>query len=174
MSRGIESITIKGFRSFREVRDFKLRDLNVIIGANGSGKSNFIQIFHMLSAMVNQGFAEYVRLRGGADNFLFNGPKETQKIEMTFDFLSFRGGQNSYSVKFIPTDDSEFLLSEFKRYGSSRWWNYGPSSAESRLPEQRYEMSEAFPEYHGVGYYVYDAIANWMVYHFHDTSSQLP
>ena len=91
MSRGIESITIKGFRSFREVRDFKLRDLNVIIGANGSGKSNFIQIFHMLSAMVNQGFAEYVRLRGGADNFLFNGPKETQKIEMALDFLSGRG-----------------------------------------------------------------------------------
>ena len=174
MSRGIESITIKGFRSFREVRDFKLRDLNVIIGANGSGKSNFIQIFHMLSAMVNQGFAEYVRLRGGADNFLFNGPKETQKIEMTFDFLSSRGGHNSYSVEFIPTDDSTFLISEFKRYGSSCWWNYGPSSAESRLPEQRYEMSEAFPEYHGVGYYVYDAIANWMVYHFHDTSSSAP
>ena len=66
------------------------------------------------------------------------------------------------------------LLSEFKRYGSSRWWNYGPSSAESRLPEQRYEISEAFPEYHGVGYYVYDAISNWMVYHFHDTSSSAP
>ena len=77
MNRGIRNITIKGFKSFREVVDFKLNDLNIIIGANGAGKSNFIQIFHMLSAMINNRFSDYIRSNGGADSFLFNGPKET-------------------------------------------------------------------------------------------------
>ena len=34
----ISKLTIKGFKSIRELVDFELRDLNVIVGANGAGK----------------------------------------------------------------------------------------------------------------------------------------
>lgn len=154
MNRGIRNITIKGFKSFREVVDFKLNDLNIIIGANGAGKSNFIQIFHMLSAMINNRFSDYIRSNGGADSFLFNGPKETSKMEIAFDFISSGKGINSYDA------DS--------------WRDYGDTSLESRMPEQKEELNESFPEYRGAGYYVYDSISNWMVYHFHDTSPTAP
>ena len=40
--------------------------------------------------------------------------------------------------------------------------------------EQKEELNESFPEYRGAGYYVYDSISNWMVYHFHDTSPTAP
>jgi len=35
----ISHISISGFKSIRELQDFELRDLNIIIGANGVGKA---------------------------------------------------------------------------------------------------------------------------------------
>ena len=43
----IESIAIKGFKSIRNVK-VPLRNINVLIGANGSGKSNFLEVFSFL------------------------------------------------------------------------------------------------------------------------------
>jgi predicted ATPase len=37
----LKRIQLKGFRSIKEM-DLELRSLNVLIGANGSGKSNLI------------------------------------------------------------------------------------------------------------------------------------
>jgi predicted ATPase len=50
MKRAIKKISINGFKSIRELHEFELRDLNIIIGANGSGKSNFVQLFQLLMA----------------------------------------------------------------------------------------------------------------------------
>ena len=42
MSAGrIESVRIRGFRSLADVELSNLQNANVLIGANGSGKSNF-------------------------------------------------------------------------------------------------------------------------------------
>ena len=38
----IRTITIRGFRSIAELKELELKPLNVLIGANGSGKSNFL------------------------------------------------------------------------------------------------------------------------------------
>ncbi|MBI3759176.1 MAG: chromosome segregation protein SMC, partial [Deltaproteobacteria bacterium] len=40
MNATISKLTIEGFKSIRKLEDFKLRTLNVLIGANGAGKSN--------------------------------------------------------------------------------------------------------------------------------------
>jgi AAA15 family ATPase/GTPase len=37
----LDSITIKGFKSIAAIEDLRLRPINILIGANGSGKSNF-------------------------------------------------------------------------------------------------------------------------------------
>ncbi len=167
MNRGIKNITIKGFKSFRNIDHFGLNNLNVIIGANGAGKSNFIQIFHMLSAMVNKGLTEFVLQRGGADSFLFNGPKETRAIELRFDFITSLNGYNSYKAKLIPTADETFVLNEYRRCEDCNWRSYGVSSAESKTPDFKDEKGDE-------GYHIYDCISNWRVYHFHDTSSTSP
>ena len=44
----LERISIEGFRSFRSLQDFELRNINVLIGANGSGKSNFIDFIEWI------------------------------------------------------------------------------------------------------------------------------
>ena len=45
----LENIAIKGFKSIRDI-EVELRDINVLIGANGSGKSNFIEVLSFLQA----------------------------------------------------------------------------------------------------------------------------
>jgi predicted ATPase len=48
MSDTIKKLTIEGFKSIRKLEDFELGSLNVLIGANGAGKSNFVGFFRLL------------------------------------------------------------------------------------------------------------------------------
>ena len=50
-------MTVRGFKSIRELQDFKLERLNVLIGANGAGKSNFISFFRMLADRSRAGYS---------------------------------------------------------------------------------------------------------------------
>ena len=45
MGHALDTLTIKGFKSIRELVDFELRHLNVVVGGNGAGKSNLISFF---------------------------------------------------------------------------------------------------------------------------------
>ena len=48
MAQALDKLTIKGFKSIRTLEDFELTNLNVLIGGNGAGKSNFIDFFRMI------------------------------------------------------------------------------------------------------------------------------
>jgi predicted ATPase len=52
MADTLKKLTIEGFKSIRKLEDFPLQDLNVLIGANGAGKSNFVSFFRLLREMV--------------------------------------------------------------------------------------------------------------------------
>lgn len=176
MKGAIKKISINGFKSIRELHEFELRDLNIIIGANGSGKSNFVQVFQLLMAMSGRTFQSFILENGTADNFLHNGPKSTPAISMEFEFDSHSGfskGSNFYRFELTPTVDERFLVSEERKYVTTNWRSYGSPSLESRLYDEREEKS-ASEQFHGVGHFVYDSISRWMVYHFHDTSSMAP
>ena len=69
MSSALDQITIQGFKSIRELKEFELGSLNVLIGANGAGKSNFVDFFRMLRAMAEGGLREFVTKSGGGDGF---------------------------------------------------------------------------------------------------------
>ncbi len=172
----LNKITIKGFKSINKVDELQLSNLNIVIGANGSGKSNFVQIFRMLMAMSKKNFSQFILERGGSDNFLFNGPKVTQKINIEFDFESFSSnssGSNSYRFELTPTVDERFLINEERKYITTDWRSYGNHSEESQLYDKRNEKSWD-DQWNGVGYFVYESISSWMVYHFHDTSTSSP
>ena len=176
MKGAIKKISINGFKSIRELHELELRDMNIIIGANGSGKSNFVQVFQLLMAMTRKGLQKFIGENGAADNFLHNGPKSTSAITMEFEFESqsaMRRGSNSYRFELTPTVDETFLVSEERKYVTTSWRSYGNPSQESRLYDERKEKS-ATERWHGVGHFVYASISRWMVYHFHDTSSTAP
>ncbi|MBF0155059.1 MAG: AAA family ATPase, partial [Magnetococcales bacterium] len=88
MKGAIKKISISGCKSIRELKEFELRPLNIIIGANGSGKSNLVQVFQLLMAMSRKNLQKFILEHGGADNFLHNGPKNTPVIKIEFEFES--------------------------------------------------------------------------------------
>ena len=52
MGSRLESITLRGFKTINDLVGFKPRPLNVLIGPNGVGKSNFVSFFRMMSWML--------------------------------------------------------------------------------------------------------------------------
>ena len=77
MGQPLKQLTIRGFKSISELENFPLDKLNVLIGANGAGKSNFVDFFRMLRALAEEGFQKFVNEHGGGDGFFFLGPKVT-------------------------------------------------------------------------------------------------
>ena len=168
MGRPLDKITVSGFKSIRSLEGFKLRNLNVLIGGNGAGKSNFIEIFRLLREMMARNLGGYVLSRGGADDFLFNGPKCTKEI-----VIHFRFDQNEYGFSLEPTADEKFLIkTEAEKYVLGNWKTIGSGISESNLPDWKDE--EGIRSERGVGFYVYDAVSGWTVYHFHDTGATAP
>jgi len=59
----INRIEVSNFKSFKDLK-LDLGDFNVVIGANASGKSNFIQIFRFIRDIANQGLENAISLQG--------------------------------------------------------------------------------------------------------------
>jgi predicted ATPase len=83
--RELERIEITGYKSIRELQ-LDLEPLNVLIGANGAGKSNLISVFQLLNEIVRENLSRYVVQAGGADAFLYYGRKTTDQIELILTF----------------------------------------------------------------------------------------
>lgn len=79
----IESVRVENFKSFQEL-NIKLRKLNVIIGSNASGKSNFIKIFQFLRDIENYGLDNAISIQGGVQYLrnLIIGPERNLIIEI--------------------------------------------------------------------------------------------
>ena len=94
----LKSIKISGFRSLRDVELSDFGDANILIGANGSGKSNFMRFFEMLSWMLKSGsLGDFVARHGGADDQLHGGSRvrPAMQAEITLETGSGRNGYRS-------------------------------------------------------------------------------
>src|SRR5438477_10733661 len=99
---GIDYVTVNGFKSIASIEKLPLNPINVLIGSNGSGKSNFIGAFAFLHAIREGRLQEYVRRTGGAEQLLHYGSRTTS--EMLFH-VSFCDEVNQYRIILKPTDD---------------------------------------------------------------------
>jgi len=59
----IKRIRVSNFKSFKELV-LELGNFNVVIGANASGKSNFVQIFRFIRDIANMGLDNAISLQG--------------------------------------------------------------------------------------------------------------
>jgi len=164
MGSSLDKLTIRGFKSIRKLENFELKDLNVFIGGNGAGKSNFIEFFRMISAMMRiDGLKKFVA--GNADTYLFGGPKETKSI-----FVEMYFGQNGYDFELAPTEDGFFLINNEQRHyfprGTTRSLGSGNFNPQLLVDKD----SSGYSGPHGASWYAYNAICSWKIYHFHDTS----
>jgi len=79
MTDKLERLQLKGFKSISEM---ELKHLNVLIGANGVGKSNFISFFRFMNKLVQKDLQIFVAQPGGANRCLHFGSQVTNAIEM--------------------------------------------------------------------------------------------
>lgn len=158
---GVLSLTITGYKSIRELRDFKLNDLNVLIGANGAGKSNFIGLFRLLNEMYEQQLQVFIQKQGGPDALLHFGRQTTDRLHAEFYF-----DRNGYKFDLIPTNDNRLIFEREISWFGGMFFDTTPSATlgmghdESKLKEAKDKYSP----------YVRPSVSNWRVYHFHDTS----
>ncbi|MEW6202790.1 MAG: AAA family ATPase [bacterium] len=156
----IEKISISGFKSIKEFKDMPLGKLNILIGANGSGKSNFIKVFSLLNHIIDKRLQLFVGQEGGADKLLFFGQKTTNKIKIDVDF-----GWKLYSCTLYPGENDRLFFAEEKctfKNGSGGIPAMGSGHSESLIHAHAKNP---------VARHVLETMKSWIVYHFHDTSS---
>jgi predicted ATPase len=165
----LDRLSIRGFKSIRELDEFRLGKLNLFVGANGSGKSNLVSFFRMLNALIEGRLSDYVRDEGGIGDLLFNGRKVTKQMEFEANF-----GQRGYRFTLKPDAGEGFALTKEARYyepGTTGWWELGSSGNDQSLLVKEAADIATSGDY---SRYVCLAIRSWRIYHFHDTSSTAP
>lgn len=154
-------IKIKGYKSIKDL-ELNLRPLNILIGANGVGKSNFISFFKLINNIYEQRLQQYA-LKNGIDNLLHYGRKNTEFIEGYLDF-----GNNAYLFKLLPTlDDTLFIAREDSILNNSG--KYNKSFYHENIKESAIKSSDTLRNKYLGGY-----MESYKIYHFHDTSIAAP
>lgn len=166
----IQRLNIQGFKSLESV-DLELGSLNVVIGPNGAGKSNLIGAFKFLERIVTKNLQLTVAQAGGAERFLFHGSKRTALLKLYFRFE-----QNAYEVNLVPGQDGLIFASEVGHYFGYQETRGIPDFVvpfASAARESQLEDEAAKPQGR-IARYIRDAVVDWSVYHFHDTSESSP
>ena len=172
----IQSVHVKGFRS---LADFHIRDLSgaaVLIGANGSGKSNFIRFFEMMSWMVRaRNLQEFIQRHGGADDQLFGGSVVSPQMSAELTIRT-ESGRNDYKFRLAHAHPDRLIFTEEAfRYSSDDWmseanWQFLPNpGTEAKLVEAA-QTPDEFVVHPVTARVVVSLLRRCSVYQFHDTS----
>ena len=141
----LNRIVIKGFKSIKEC-DLELKNINVLIGANGAGKSNFISVFDLLDYVLSNDL-QYYASKKGADTIFYNGIKATKSIELETHYKEGR-----YSCRLELSEINTIIdIGDVRR--TSNFIVRESDSDFFRLPSEFYKKHP------------------WSLYHFNDTGS---
>ncbi len=161
---------IEGFRSIKNA-DIELRPLNVMIGANGAGKSNLIDFFRMLNYALTRGFQDpYQQERGPASAILHFGPKLTGVIRAELTFRT-EFGTNFY--RFTLADSAGDRLTFTKEEVQFHHKDAVRPSLPVPLiqhPSDNSGLAELWAENDPTARFAKKFLQRCRVYQFHDTS----
>ena len=167
----IENVIIKNFKSIRDL-ELPLTNLNVLIGSNGVGKSNFISFFEMAKAIFEQRFGSYTLDKGGIDNLLYRGRKISKEIYGLMDFKN----TNAFFFTLKPAQSNKGYIDNtgdfFNKRGESTKDYLG--QWHRTFWDSAVEESNLMGKMYGRAYYLNSYLRSFTVYHFHDTSSSSP
>lgn len=162
----INKINIKGYKSIKDL-ELELKPLNIFIGSNGVGKSNFISFFKFVNTIYEQRLQNFSLIKG-ADSLLNFGKKNTKELEGYLEF----DDTNAYQFVLNATQDNKlFIRSEYTYfhksiYGSPDWKKYliNENAYEATIKTRTSQISK----------YLNGYLKSFLVYHFHDTSDNAP
>ena len=172
----IDRIQIKNFKSIRDSGEITIRAVNVLVGPNGVGKSNFIDFFKLLHSIYKQRLKFYTAENGYENRILYFGRKRSKSLEGHIVFKPEDGNANNrYDFKLVPqAQESGFYfekdLGGYNLFanGYKENWDFldfgGEGKEESGLKNHSSARAIFLQAY----------FEDFKVFHFHDTSSGSP
>jgi predicted ATPase len=165
----LKRVALTGFKSIKTM-DLELRALNVLIGANGAGKSNLVSFFKMLNEIGEQRLQQFVAASGRAHSLLFYGPKLTTVLDARLVYQTETGADVHEFTLCYGAGDTLFFADErleSTRAGSARDLG-GRSLGHGHFETQIKPMGDTGD---GAALTMRAHLDGCRVYHFHDTSA---
>lgn len=138
-----------------------LSSINILIGANGVGKSNFISFFKLINNIYEQRLQQY-SLKEGVDNLMYYGRKITEKIEGELIF-----GDNAYTFQLQPDSNGGLFIAEENSI-------YYPAEKNQSFWSTNIIESEIKDSTTRRNAYLRNHLSSYKIYHFHDTGRLAP
>lgn len=159
----IDLIKIEGFKSIK-LMEMKLQSINLLIGSNGSGKSNFISFFKLINAIFNKRLQRYIT-EEKPDNLLYFGRKHTEAIKGKILLKRSEFFNIAYNFSLAQTREGGLYLG-YEASGDNVSYE---DDDESYVYAENIEGSKfASEDAHLV---LQEFISTLQVFHFHDTSA---
>lgn len=163
----IEKIQIFNYKSIREL-SLPLNRLNVLIGSNGVGKSNFISFFELIEAIYHKRLGNYT-MQKDMNNLLHHGKKVSPWIAGLLDF----NNTNAFFFQLESTDSPKGYL----KYTGDFFNTYSHQDKQysknwhKNIWDNNVEESEIIDRKYGRAGYIKHYLESFTVYHFEDTSN---
>jgi predicted ATPase len=169
----LKSVTLRGFKTFRELADFQPGPVTVLIGPNGAGKSNFISFFRLLSwALVPPGqLQEHVAKLGGASAMLHDGPEWTRDIEAHL-VLTTDSGDSEYSFRITCAAGDQFVYAEERFRHSTKFSAFPALWRVLGVGQKEPELIKSAEEGDTTARAILASLQKLIVHQFHDTSEK--
>lgn len=170
MMQKISKLSLSGFKTIQKIIDLEFENINIFIGANGSGKSNIVSFFEMIGFMMTNAFGKYVSENGFASSMLYHGHRVTNTIEADIQFSS-DTGISDYKFRVSHTVNDSFLFMDetiiYHKSGETK-------PLEQYLDDGGYKETKLWDLYHtnATAKYIKNLLAGIRVFHFHDTSKE--
>lgn len=133
----LQSVRIQGFKSFSSAvaTTVEFNTVNLLIGANGSGKSSLLSLFTFTQVLSRLTLDSVKAILGDAEDFLFYGPQNTSEFSTSFVFYN-QDLKLEYSFSCEINQPGTHLFLRNERIA----WSFGDGNPETR------ELLEAHTE----------------------------
>ena len=163
----LKSIQLKGYKSFQDA-EVQFGDITVLLGVNGSGKSNLVSFFRLLNFLSTGALQDYIGRSGGSDSLLHYGRKNTPIMEAEARFEG-KNTRTSYVISLADAAPDTLIFTAervvFRRASRSKPQDVllGAGHKESLLKEKSQAGDRTCKALYGM-------LSRCRSYQFHDTS----
>ncbi|GHT29322.1 chromosome segregation protein SMC [Bacteroidia bacterium] len=174
MATQLRKVKISGYKSIspKNLLEIELDNINIFLGANGSGKSNIISFFKMLNFMMSGSFQLFVEKAGTSQVFLHYGTKHTDKIVGQLFFEDSKA-TDSYSFQLTSAAPDRLII-------TSEDIEWGYKKPKQKQKTQKLSLLSNFKESalsnkendNDTIRIIHKILTNCKVYQFHDSSPE--
>lgn len=171
------NIRLSGFKSIESLgpQGLDLKQINVLIGENGAGKSNLVSFFELLNYMITDGLRDFVGRSGAASSVLHYGPKTTSQLKAHLSFQA-TNGVTDYEVALAYASGDSLIFTDeivrFKQVGHSNSKPFETSLGAGHAETKLNEVSNGTDPTGKTARVIRHFVQTTRVFHFHDTSPE--